>query len=142
MAHAYTTKRGKNKLSKLGVRKDQQQNLERSLKSVDTSSLKYDGPKESVSTRIAGHIGYSSSATPAGAPIELLCDAVDDTKVELTCCSNSNCTNNCSTSKLLDCSSCLSAKYCGRECQLAHWSEHKSFCKLQKLLRANQEAKQ
>jgi hypothetical protein len=32
MAHAYTTKRGKNKMSKLGVRKDQQQNNERTLK--------------------------------------------------------------------------------------------------------------
>ena len=34
MAHAYTTKRGKNKMSKLGVRKDQQQNQEKCVTRV------------------------------------------------------------------------------------------------------------
>lgn len=27
------------------------------------------------------------------------------------------------------CSRCLNIKYCGRECQLKHWPEHKPFCK-------------
>lgn len=27
------------------------------------------------------------------------------------------------------CARCLTIAYCGRECQTAHWSEHKPFCK-------------
>ena len=38
MAHAYTTKRGKNKMSKLGVRKDQQQNQEKCVKCCQNPS--------------------------------------------------------------------------------------------------------
>ncbi|KAL4458300.1 hypothetical protein ABPG75_013165 [Micractinium tetrahymenae] len=31
--------------------------------------------------------------------------------------------------ELRACSSCRLARYCGRECQLAHWKEHKAACK-------------
>ncbi len=62
MAHAYTTKRGKNKKAKLGVRKDQQQNQERSLKhGVNLSAFLYDGPKES-NIGVAGHLTGGSSS--------------------------------------------------------------------------------
>ena len=71
MAHAYTTKRGKNKISKLGVRKDHQQNSERQLKSnVPLANLQYNGPKESVFA--IGHLANSriddrrATATAAG----------------------------------------------------------------------------
>ena len=30
---------------------------------------------------------------------------------------------------LHSCSGCKKAKYCGRECQVAHWKQHKIFCK-------------
>ena len=31
--------------------------------------------------------------------------------------------------KLLSCSKCMAVRYCSKECQSAHWDEHKPFCK-------------
>ena len=39
MAHAYTTKRGKNKKAKLGIRKDSAQNKEQKMGLKPTSSV-------------------------------------------------------------------------------------------------------
>jgi hypothetical protein len=126
MAHAYTTKRGKNKKSKLGVRKDQQQNQEKQLKNhVNLSAYLYDGPKES-SIGVVGHLtgGGSSSSS----------SRLEDVKARLQKalmdkCSNPNCTNAQTSSTLSDCSACRSVRYCCRDCQLAHWPNHKESCK-------------
>ena len=32
--------------------------------------------------------------------------------------------------RLLDCGKCRLVKYCGRECQVAHWKHHKKLCRL------------
>ena len=31
--------------------------------------------------------------------------------------------------KLLSCKGCMTARYCGKECQRSHWSSHKNLCK-------------
>ena len=118
MAHAYTTKRGKNKMSKLGVRKDHQQNDERSLKSNPLANLMYDGPKESSFG--IGHIGSSSR-------IENIKSRLQKTLTDK--CSNPECKTAASDSALMECSQCHDARYCGRECQTSHWNEHKVRCK-------------
>eukprot|EP01036_Dinobryon_divergens_P030408 gene30408-39650_t len=124
MAHAYTTKRGKNKISKLGVRKDHQQNSERQLKSnVPLANLQYNGPKESVFS--IGHLANSriedrrATATAAAKAAKAIADK----------CSNPSCTSASDNSELLECSSCHTVRYCGKLCQTTHWEEHKPVCK-------------
>jgi hypothetical protein len=120
MAHAYTTKRGKNKLSKLGVRKDQQQNMERSLKKV-VDTIKYDGPKEAIEAVISGHLGYSKSSSSSSASDSSILCVENGFATGSSRCAFSGCTTEPLAAKLLDCSSCFSVKYCGRDCQLADW---------------------
>lgn len=116
MAHAYTTKRGKNKISKLGVRKDHQQNNERQLKpNTVIANLQYDGPKESIFT--IGHLSNSRIEEKSAAR-----------KAIMDKCSFPGC-GKASSSDLLECSSCHLTRYCGRDCQVAHWEEHKPICK-------------
>jgi hypothetical protein len=123
MAHAYTTKRGKNKKAKLGVRKDQQQNQERSLKhGVNLSAFLYDGPKEST-VGVMGHLtGGSSSNSRLEDVRSRLQRAIADK------CSNPAC-ENAQSSQLSECAACRSVRYCCRECQKAHWPWHKDTCK-------------
>jgi hypothetical protein len=45
----------------------------------------------------------------------------------------------CSGAGLLRCTACEQARYCGQQCQRAHWKAHKTDCKR---LRANLEAGQ
>lgn len=40
-----------------------------------------------------------------------------------------NCKTDNADKPLLTCGKCKTAKYCGKECQKAHWPEHKHFCK-------------
>ena len=123
MAHAYTTKRGKNKKGKLGVRKDQQQNQERSLKNPILDAMKYDGDREN-SFEI-GRIGSSS------ARIEAIKSRLQKQLVDK--CSNPQCNQPSSESReLSECASCRTVRYCGRDCQLAHWPDHKAICKEKK----------
>ena len=37
---------------------------------------------------------------------------------------------NCGEGACKRCSSCQTSWYCGRECQVKHWSKHKENCKL------------
>lgn len=123
MAHAYTTKRGKNKKSKLGVRKDQQQNQEKSLKhSPDLNAFLYDGPKES-SFGIAGHItgGNSNNARLESVRSRLQRQLADK-------CSNPECSQ-AQNGHLSECSACRQTRYCSKDCQKAHWPAHKDQCK-------------
>ena len=127
MAHAYTTKRGKNKISKLGVRKDHQQNSERQLKSnVPLANLQYDGPKESVFS--IGHLANSRiedrRATATATAI-----AAKATRAIVDKCSNPSCTSASDSAELLECASCHTVRYCGKLCQTTHWDEHKPVCK-------------
>ncbi len=133
MAHAYTTKRGKNKKAKLGVRKDHQQNLEKAMKLDPLANLMYDGPRESVLTR--GHIGSSSRLENVISRLQ---------KSLLDKCSNPNCTSAASEcTNLSECASCHQTRYCGRECQLSHWEEHKTRCKeVRKEIKAREKEKQ
>lgn len=123
MAHAYTTKRGKNKKSKLGVRKDQQQNQERNLKS-SVGPSRFDGPRESV----LGVAGRLTSSSQTSAHLETIRSRVapqQQSQRQLAIgdkCSNPACTkSNDSKCQLSDCSGCHQARYCGRECQVSHW---------------------
>ena len=99
-------------MSKLGVRKDQQQNQERGLKTA-ANDMRYDGPRESALGSI-GRIGSSSAR-------------LDDMRARHQAaladkCSNPTCGNASDRNlKLSECGSCHSTRYCGRECQLAHW---------------------
>lgn len=136
MAHAYTTKRGKNKKSKLGVRKDQQQNSERQLKhGANLSAFLFDGPKEPV-MGIAGHLtGGSSSNSRLEDVRSRLQKAIADK------CSNGACENAQST-HLSECAACRQTRYCCRDCQLAHWPSHKEACKAAKKAREQREEEQ
>jgi len=119
MAHAYTTKRGKNKISKLGVRKDHQQNSERQLKSnIPLANLQYDGPRESIFS--IGHLANSS---------RLESKKEKAVKAILDKCSYPNCKYTNTSTELQECASCHLVRYCGRDCQVAHWEEHKPICK-------------
>jgi ankyrin repeat protein len=43
-----------------------------------------------------------------------------------------HCTNpSCSGTGIKKCTGCKQVRYCGQECQLAHWSTHKAMCKQQ-----------
>ena len=118
MAHAYTTKRGKTKIAKLGIRKDQQQNLGKHLKLDPLENMKYDGPNESKFELLQ----------------KITAGRLEDVKARLSKalmdkCSNPSCTSASADCTLSECGSCRQARYCGRECQLAHWQEHKTRCK-------------
>ena len=133
MAHAYTTKRGKNKMSKLGVRKDQQQNSERSLKANPLANLLFDGPKESILSP-AGRIGTSSRLEDTKARLQ---------RALLDKCSYSDCPNATQTSSLSECSSCHQTRYCSKDCQVKHWDSHKEQCKIvRKQLKAQEKEKE
>lgn len=120
MAHAYTTKRGKNKLAKLGVRRDQQQNQERELKVPTAMPPKYTGPKERF-----GDLNNEVNETASRLRLE---DFVSNSQVieispsDIVTCQFADCPHHNETNrKLFDCSSCHSIKYCCRECQLGDW---------------------
>jgi hypothetical protein len=36
--------------------------------------------------------------------------------------------------KLKKCTGCQAALYCSKDCQVAHWKEHKSDCKVWKMV--------
>lgn len=125
MAHAYTTKRGKNKKSKLGVRKDQQQNRERSLKhGTDLNAFLYDGPKESNFGVISGHLTSSNSNN--NARLENVRSRLQRQLADK--CSNPECSQ-AEKGSLSECSACHQTRYCSKDCQKAHWSAHKESCK-------------
>jgi hypothetical protein len=42
-----------------------------------------------------------------------------------THCSNTG----CSGAGIMKCTGCKQARYCGEQCQLAHWKAHKADCK-------------
>jgi hypothetical protein len=137
MAHAYTTKRGKNKKSKLGVRKDQQQNMEKQLKcKPDLHAHLYDGPKESAAPSI-GRLANSSINARLESVKARLAKALMDK------CSFPECQNASDSKTLSECSACRQARYCSRECQKAHWPNHKEQCKAaRKALEAQEAANQ
>jgi hypothetical protein len=146
MAHAYTTKRGKNKISKLGVRKDQQQNQERSLKSgPDLAAFLYDGPKEASGIAV-GRIGNNSVNT---ARLENVKARLQKSLLERCCnpdCSEKHKEETASengNNNLLECSGCHRSRYCSKDCQLNHWPIHKVKCKeIRKNLAQQAEEKQ
>jgi hypothetical protein len=148
MAHAYTTKRGKNKISKLGVRKDQQQNQERSLKGgPNLAAFLYDGPKEASGIAV-GRIGNNSVNTARlenvkarlqKSLLERCCNPECSEKDKEDSTSESGSTNN----NLLECSGCHQSRYCSKDCQLTHWPIHKVKCKeIRKNLAQQAEEKQ
>jgi hypothetical protein len=124
MAHAYTTKRGKNKKSKLGVRKDQQQNQERSLKGgPNLSAFLYDGPKEAEGLSIGRISSHSVNQSRLESVKTRLQKALMDK------CSNPSCENASEGIQLAECAACHQTRYCSKDCQKAHWADHKILCK-------------
>ena len=121
MAHAYTTKRGKNKMGKLGVRKDSAQNAENNLKSVSTLPMKFDGPKDPM----FGSDSHLENGTRLHLQ-DVLRTSQQTKNIEKTNneqCGNTGCSKTSTNNglKLSECSSCHLVKYCSRECQLDHW---------------------
>jgi ankyrin repeat protein len=54
--------------------------------------------------------------------------------------SKTHCSNTgCGGAGLKKCTGCKQARYCGKQCQLAHWPEHKAECKAATELRAAEE---
>lgn len=129
MAHAYTTKRGKNKMAKLGMRKDHQQKEENGMKTSVLANLAYDGPKESWESKLSNFGMIEATSRPNDVRSEIHAMISDK-------CSNPECKTAASETTLLDCASCHQARYCGRECQLSHWDSHKAKCKEIKKLKA------
>jgi hypothetical protein len=83
--------------------------------------MMFDGPKEDVLSAI-GRVG-SSSARLTDMKSRLQKQLVDK-------CSNPGCSNAAApNTKLSVCASCNSVSYCCRDCQVAHWPEHKAQCK-------------
>jgi hypothetical protein len=52
-------------------------------------------------------------------------------------CSNPSCSD--VGRALLKCKGCNEARYCGKECQLAHWKVHRADCKRSKELKVDDE---
>jgi ankyrin repeat protein len=70
----------------------------------------------------------SAPAYGTAANVSKICGASDEQTAYLeakTHCSNPG----CSGIGLKKCTGCKQARYCGKECQLAHWPTHKNKCK-------------
>jgi len=111
MAHAYTTKRGKNKLGKLGVRKDDGTRAEKRsgvASFITDDHRKFDDEKESVRQMVghlAGEGGSSAKERLTAKTATLISDK----------CSSPNCPNasNSNTGPNLSaCAACGSVRYC------------------------------
>ncbi len=109
-------------MAKLGVRKDHQQNQERSLKMSPMDLSKYEGPKDPLGL-IAGHLGYGPTSTIASriANREKLAALAITDKCSFPECVESSASAAAAGGTMQECSSCHQARYCGRDCQLAHW---------------------
>ena len=92
----------------------------RSLKTPVGEAMKYDGDRQTVFE--LGRLG-SNAARIEGMKSRLQQRLMDK-------CSNPNCANPSSEKELSECAACRSARYCSRDCQLAHWNEHKATCKV------------
>jgi hypothetical protein len=144
-AHAYTTKRGKTKMAKMGVRKDARQNAEAALK----ITVPVAAPTEERFVPTAGRLGSKADrdALRARLAVELASRAnhsdvssdgvaADTLKPVLDTCGNPLCAptaaDNATSpipSALLRCVCGLRA-YCGKACQVADWPTHKGPCKI------------
>jgi len=124
MAHAYTTKRGKNKMSKLGVRKDDGVRAERRSgvsSFISDDYRKFEEPK--VNNNFLGLTSGKGNKAIRDAGANSTREVAP--KLVITeKCSYSSCTKK-NYNKLAECSGCHSVKYCCKECQLHHWSFHK-----------------
>ncbi|KAK5584582.1 hypothetical protein RB653_006195 [Dictyostelium firmibasis] len=120
MASVYTTKRGKTKKAKLGIRKDSNNNAANKL------NCKISNP---------GKKPQAEAPTLFKSQQELLLkqrgEAIDPTLALTAKCSNTKCKPDKSATdipKLSLCSACNSVSYCCRDCQIEHWSIHKVKC--------------
>jgi hypothetical protein len=75
---------------------------------ADTQALQEDGERASDASREAGASAEQTAYLEAK-----------------THCSNTG----CSGAGIMKCMGCKQARYCGEECQLAHWQAHKADCK-------------
>lgn len=123
-------------MSKLGVRKDQQQNMERQLKTGPSlASYLYDGPREN-NFGVAGRLANNN--INAAARIDTVRSRLQRTILDR--CSNPSCSESAGTSTLSDCSACHTTRYCSKDCQKAHWSAHKEQCRAVRKARELEEA--
>jgi len=167
---AYTTKRGKDKMHKLGIRKDQQCNKERRAEKPktisttflekeelrqqlgligQTSNLRIDDVKSKmrkynqIEDALLGNSPSSYTPTSPNKDVVHQIENVskkkeqeensDDEGKERPTCWNPTCRNKEHPAlRLQACSSCHGAQYCGKECQVSHWSAHKADCKAAK----------
>ncbi|KAM9959542.1 hypothetical protein ACTFIR_000620 [Dictyostelium discoideum] len=120
MASVYTTKRGKTKKAKLGIRKDSNNNAANKL------NCKISNP---------GKKPQAEAPTLFKSQQELLLrqrgESSDPTLALTAKCSNSKCKPDKTATeppKLSLCSACNSVSYCCRECQVEHWPTHKTKC--------------
>ncbi|GAM20774.1 hypothetical protein SAMD00019534_039490, partial [Acytostelium subglobosum LB1] len=134
MASVYTTKRGKTKKAKLGLRKDANNNaankLNNKLKATTKATVAPEMPawmKEQQQQQLK----LKNAAEQEAARLALTSK-----------CGNPVCTQDkdtTTTKQLSLCGACTSISYCCRQCQLDHWSEHKAPCKQRQLEKAEKD---
>ena len=122
MAGVYTTKRGKNKKKKLGVRKDNKNNQANKLntKLVNDPLAKLLAEAEANKISIGQQVQQKRQDA---------LQAKTDLLALTTRCANPNCHKTQRTTELSICTACREISYCGAECQRADWKEHKIKCK-------------
>ncbi|KAN0029070.1 hypothetical protein ACTFIV_010940 [Dictyostelium citrinum] len=120
MASVYTTKRGKTKKAKLGIRKDSNNNAANKLNCKISNPGKKPQPEAPTLFKSQQELLLKQRG-----------ESTDPTLALTAKCSNSKCKPNKSATeppKLSLCSACNSVSYCCRECQVEHWPTHKTKC--------------
>ncbi|EGC33255.1 hypothetical protein DICPUDRAFT_154698 [Dictyostelium purpureum] len=121
MASVYTTKRGKTKKAKLGIRKDANNNAANKL----NSKLKTESKKVTTEPKELFKSQQELLLKQNG-------ELFNPTLALAAKCSNNKCKSgkiDNTKTKLLLCSACGTASYCSRDCQVEHWSNgHKEKC--------------
>jgi ankyrin repeat protein len=71
-------------------------------------------------------VSYTYGATAADLSKAVSASVVQTAYLKAkTHCSNTS----CSGAGIMKCTGCKQVRYCGKECQLAHWQAHKADCK-------------
>ncbi|KYR01632.1 hypothetical protein DLAC_01633 [Tieghemostelium lacteum] len=129
MASVYTTKRGKTKKAKLGIRKDAKNNQANKL--IQKISAQGKAPVHEAPA-FFDPTKYNNLLKNHSEDSELNSTPNTSSRAANGCC-NGDCntpipTDKKKTLKLLECSGCKSVKYCCKDCQVSHWPTHKEAC--------------
>jgi len=121
MASVYTTKRGKTKKAKLGIRKDSKNNQANKL----TQKIVVTNKQQPTFEAKNFALNYSMlESTDKGQPILSLPGQCGYPVCKVGKTQKSTTTD----TKLFLCSACSAISYCSKECQRSHWPTHKTKC--------------